>query len=75
MDERGLEKLSGPGLISVVGQAPEEATAAVAAPSPYLDHRILSGTPEQASKLRAELERRKLDFRSIVRHSDDVAEP
>jgi len=67
-----LEKLSGPGLISVVGQAPEEATAAVAAPSPYLETQDPEWYAEQASKLRAELERREARLQEYRQALDDV---
>ena len=67
-----LEKLSGLGLISVVGQAPEEATAAAAAPSPYLETQDPEWYAEQASKLRAELERREARLREYRQALDDV---
>ena len=67
-----LEKLSGLGLISVVGQAPEEATAAAAAPSPYLETQDPEWYAEQASKLRAELERREARLQEYRQALDDV---
>jgi hypothetical protein len=67
-----LEKLSGLGLISVVGQAPEEATAAAAAPSPYLETQDPGWYAEQASKLQAELERREARLQEYRQALDDV---
>jgi hypothetical protein len=67
-----LEKLRGLGLISVVGQAPEQATAAAAAPSPYLETQDPEWYAEQASKLRAELERREARLQEYRQALDDV---
>jgi len=67
-----LEKLRGLGLISVVGQAPEEATAAAAAPSPYLETQDPEWYAEQASKLQAELERRQARLQEYRQALDDV---
>ncbi|HXN93715.1 MAG TPA: hypothetical protein VN879_04390 [Candidatus Acidoferrales bacterium] len=67
-----LEKLSGPGLISVVGQAPEEATAAAAAPSPHLETQDPEWYAEQASKLRAELQRREARLQEYRQALDDA---
>jgi hypothetical protein len=67
-----LEKLSGLGLISVVGQAPEEATAAAAAPSPYLETQDPEWYAEQASKLQAELERREARLQEYRQALEDV---
>lgn len=51
-----LEKLRGLGLISIVGQVPEDTTANAVAPSPYVRTKDPQWYAEQASKLRAELE-------------------
>jgi hypothetical protein len=67
-----LEKLRGLGLISVVGQAPEQATAAAAAPSPYLETQDPEWYAEQASKLRAELDRREARLQEYRQALDDV---
>jgi hypothetical protein len=67
-----LEKLRGLGLISVVGQAPEEATAAAAAPSPYLETQDPEWYAEQASKLQAELKRREAGLQEYRQALDDV---
>jgi hypothetical protein len=67
-----LEKLSGLGLISVVGQAPEEATAAAAAPSPHLETQDPQWYAEQASKLQAELERRESRLQQYRQALEDV---
>jgi hypothetical protein len=67
-----LEKLRGLGLISVVGQAPQQATAAAAAPSPYLETQDPEWYAEQASKLRAELERREARLQEYRQALDDV---
>src|SRR5260370_8285620 len=79
-----LERLRGLGLISVVGQDPEEAaaddaTAHDAAPSPYMDPRdpgyAETQDPEwyfeQASDLRAELERREDRLHRYLQAIDD----
>jgi hypothetical protein len=66
------EKLRGLGLISVVGQAPEEATAAAAAPSPYLETQDPAWYAGQASKLRAELERRESRLQQYRQALEDV---
>jgi len=54
-----LEKLEGRGLISVVGQIPEEATAGAAAPAPYVSTKDPEWYAEQAAKLHDEIERRR----------------
>jgi hypothetical protein len=51
-----LERLRAKGLISVVGQVPEKATEAAAAPSSYVKTQDPEWYAEQASTLRAELE-------------------
>jgi hypothetical protein len=51
-----LERLRAKGLISVVGQVPEKATVATAAPLPYVRTQDPEWYAEQASTLRAELE-------------------
>ena len=55
----GLESLRAKSLISVVGQAAEEATTDAPAPSPYVETQGPEWYAEQASKLRAELESRE----------------
>src|SRR5260370_34286239 len=80
-----LERLRGLGLISVVGQDPEEAaaddaTAHDAAPSPYMDPRdpgyVETQDPEwyfeQASDLRAELERREDRLQRYLQAIEDA---
>jgi hypothetical protein len=67
-----LEKLRGLDLISVVGQAPEEATAAAAAPSPYLETQDPAWYAGQASMLRAELERRETRLQQYRQALEDV---
>jgi len=54
-----LERLRGPGLISVIGQVPEQATAGAATPSPYVRTQDPQWYAKQASKLRAELKNRE----------------
>jgi hypothetical protein len=54
-----LERLRGVGLISVVGQVSEEATAGAAEPSPHVRTQDPEWYAEQASKLRAELKNRE----------------
>ncbi len=58
-----LERLRGVGLISVVGQVSEEATAGDAAPSPHVRTQDPQWYAEQASKLRAELKNRETRLR------------
>jgi hypothetical protein len=85
-----LERLRGLGLISVVGQDPEEATADEAtadevtaddaAPSPYMDPQdpgyVETQDPEwyfeQASDLRAELERREDRLQRYLQAIEDA---
>ena len=80
-----LERLRGLGLISVVGQDPEEATADDAtaddaAPSPYMDPQdpdyVETQDPEwyfeQASDLRAELERREDGLQRYLQAIEDA---
>jgi hypothetical protein len=70
-----LEKLRGLGLISIVGQALEETEANVAAPSPYVRTKDPQWYPEQASKLRAELESTESElqrYRQAVSNADSL---
>ncbi len=67
-----LEKLRGLGLISVVGQVPEEATAYAAAPSPYIETRDPEWYAKQAAKLRAELESRQAELQQYRQAIEDA---
>ena len=58
--------------ISVVGQVPEEATEAAAAPSLYVRTQDPEWYAEQASKLRAELESREADLQHYRQAIEDV---
>jgi hypothetical protein len=64
-----LERLRAKGLISMVGQVPEESTADAAAPAPYIRTQDPKWYAEQASKLRSELESRKAElqhYRQVI---------
>jgi hypothetical protein len=52
-----LDRLEGPGLISVVPQIPEKSTPRAAAPAPYVETQDPEWYAEQATTLRDELER------------------
>jgi len=67
-----LERLRGLGLISVVGQVPEEVTAGAAAPSRYPRTQDPEWYAEQASGLRVELESREADLRYYRQAIEDA---
>jgi hypothetical protein len=70
-----LEKLEGPGHISVVGQIPEEDTAGAAAPAPYDSTKDPEWYTEQASNLRAELASNEAElqqFRQAIEDARDL---
>jgi hypothetical protein len=67
-----LEKLRGRGLISVVGQIPEEATADAVESSPYVETQDPEWYAEQASKLRAQLESREARLQRFRQALEDV---
>ena len=72
-----LERLRGLGLISVVGQDPEDAPADDAqaedpAPSPYVETQDPEWYAEQASRLRAELESREVRLHLYRQALEDV---
>jgi hypothetical protein len=67
-----LERLRGLGLISVVGQVPEEATPGAAATSPYVRTQDPEWYAEQASKLRAELKSREARLQHYRQALEDV---
>ena len=70
----GLESLRAKSLISVVGQAAEEATTDAPAPSPYVETQGPEWYAEQASKLRAELESREAKLQHYRQALEDVRE-
>jgi hypothetical protein len=67
-----LERLRAKGLISVVGQVPEKATEAAAAPSPYGRTQDPEWYAEQASTLRAELESREAELQRYRQAIEDA---
>jgi hypothetical protein len=67
-----LDRLRGKVLISVIGQVPEKATEAAAAPSPYLRTQEPEWYAEQASKLQAELESREARLQHYRQALEDV---
>jgi len=67
-----LEKLRGPGLVSVVGQVPQEAAAGAAAPLPYVTTQDPEWYAEQASKLQAELKYREAKLEHYRQALEDV---
>ena len=67
-----LESLRGPGLISVVGQTPEVATADAVAPSRYVRTQDAGWYEEQASELRVELESREADLQHYRQAIEDA---
>jgi hypothetical protein len=67
-----LERLRSRGLISVVGQDPEEATADAAALSPYVETQDPEWYAEQSSRLRAQLENREARLQRYLQAIQDV---
>jgi hypothetical protein len=67
-----LERLRAKGLISVVGQVPEKATEAAAAPSPSGRTQDPEWYAEQASTLRAELESREAELQRYRQAIEDA---
>jgi hypothetical protein len=67
-----LEKLEVPGLISVVGQIPEEDTAGATAPAPYVSTKDPEWYAEQASNLRAELASNEADLQQYRQAIEDA---
>jgi hypothetical protein len=67
-----LERLRAKSLISVVGQVPEKATEAAAAPSPYVTTQDREWYAEQASILRAELENREAELQRYRQAIEDA---
>jgi hypothetical protein len=68
----GLERLEGPGLISVVGQIPEETTASAAPPAPYVWTKDPEWYADEASKLRAQLESNEAELRQYRQVIEDA---
>jgi len=69
LDQRRLERLHVPGLISIVGRMNEETPKSAPTPEPYEKTQDPEWYAKQAAKLRDELERRQNQLRDYRRRS------